>query len=84
MVSRVDIERGIESRKKIVAFVKDYWKKHDHAPSVREVTDHLGFSSINATRSHILQLIDQGVLVQTPGVMRSLRVRPGARVSDAS
>ena len=46
------------------------------APSLAEVADAFGFASRNAARRHVQALVDAGLLAQTPGRKRGLRL-PG-------
>lgn len=80
MAGQVLIQQGVERRKAIFAFIKDFIKENGYGPSVDEITEGVGVRSKTAVRHHLAKLMDQGVVTATPGKYRSLRVPDGRKV----
>lgn len=76
-----NIELGVERRKAILSFVRQYTKAYGYAPSHSEIGKAVGLASKSAVKRHVDILIANGKLVQTPGVYRSLRIAPRRRAS---
>lgn len=57
----------------IVAFVEAYLADHGYCPSMREIGDAVGLSSSNSVKFQVDKLVCLGLLLQTPGVPRSIR-----------
>lgn len=72
------IAQGVERRKAIFTFVKDYIKANGYGPSVDEITDGIGVKSKTAVRHHLTNMLEQGVITMVPGKYRSIRI-PDAR-----
>lgn len=68
------IAQGIERRRAIMRFIKDYMKRNGFAPSIDEIGQAVDLSSKTAVRHHIDILVEEGHLAVTPGKYRSLRV----------
>lgn len=68
------ITQGIERRRAIMRFIKDYMKRNGFAPSIDEIATAVDLSSKTAVRHHIDILVEEGQLAVTPGKYRSLRV----------
>lgn len=64
---------GDQRRAEILEFVVDYWAENGIAPTIREVASGVGLH-VSSAHHHILALERVGLLVSTPGTMRSLRV----------
>lgn len=68
------IAQGIERRRAIMRFIKDYLRKNGFAPSIEEIAEAVELSSKTAVRHHLEILVDEGAIQMTPGKYRSLRV----------
>jgi repressor LexA len=62
-----------DNQKIIISFVKEFIQKHGFSPSIREISESLGydFSTINY---RIKSLVNKGYLSFLPGKQRTLRV----------
>lgn len=67
------IEQGMERRRVILVYIRDYVDKHQMAPTLQEIADHIGLS-INATRGHVQRLKRDGLVTSLPGTPRSIVV----------
>lgn len=74
------IQQGVERRKAIFAFIKEYIKVNGYGPSVDEITEGVGVTGKTAIRHHLTNLVEQGVIEMTPGKYRSIRVPDKRRV----
>lgn len=61
-------------QRQIVEFVSMYIVKNACAPTLREIADLLGVSSLATVHEHIQSLVKKGVLKRTPGTYRGLDV----------
>lgn len=70
------IAQGIDRRRAILRFVKDYQSRYRMAPSVVEIAQGLedGPLSKTAVRHHLQILIDEGIVSMRAGKYRSLQV----------
>jgi SOS-response transcriptional repressor LexA len=68
------VAQGIETRKQIVRFIRDYWRKNKTAPSLTEISTGVGLASHSAVRTHLLELRNQGNVTWVQGKMRTVRV----------
>ena len=55
--------------------IADYIAVNGHPPSVRDIRDRLGLSSMSATQRLLVQLRDLGVIEWTSGKSRTIRVK---------
>lgn len=71
-------EQGYETRKRIYDFVVDYIQEHGYPPTVREIGTGAYLSSTSSVHSHLLQMLESGMLETDAktGSPRALRV-PG-------
>lgn len=67
------IAQGIDRRRAILRFIKDYAKRNKMAPSIEEIAAGVDGSK-TAVRYHIGVLIDDGFLSMIEGKYRSIRV----------
>lgn len=51
-------------QREIVDFLAQYLQKHGYAPTLREIADAIGVSSLATVHEHISRLIDKGVLTK--------------------
>jgi len=61
-------------QKKILDFVKDFIKKHDYAPSYREIAEYFHYNSLATVADHIEALQQKGYLKKDPTMARSLQL----------
>ncbi|OGD63915.1 repressor LexA [Candidatus Beckwithbacteria bacterium RBG_13_42_9] len=63
-------------QREIVEYLAQYLQKHGYAPTLREIADALGLSSLATVHEHISRLIEKGVLTKGPakGSVRDLRL----------
>ena len=61
-------------KQKIIAFIREFSKKHGHPPSVAEITEGLGYRTTSATQYHIEGLVADGKLSRQPRKARTLVV----------
>lgn len=71
----------------VLAFIEHSQRDRGETPTLREIADHFGFSSMNAARDHVRALCRKGVLRQRAGRARALQVltplrKMRARVHD--
>lgn len=58
----------------VLAFIRDFHRKNNIAPSVREIRDHLGLQSPGGIHRILNVLKDKGYLLAEPGRKRSWRL----------
>lgn len=73
------IAQGIDRRRAILRFVKDYRKREGYAPSVAEIATGVELLSNTAVRHHLETLKAEGFIDWTPGRYRSLTITNTAR-----
>ena len=74
MVSKAQIEKGAETRKKIYDFIKSYIQEKSYPPSYREIGKGTGIKSMSTVHTHLHILRADGVIDFTDGYPRTLRV----------
>jgi repressor LexA len=62
----------MDTKNKIVNFLKDFSREKGFAPSVREIAEHLGFKSTKAVKVHLDELAQKGVIKKKKGVARGI------------
>jgi SOS-response transcriptional repressor LexA len=72
MAGKALLKRGEQRRKAILRFVRSYWKKEGHSPTIQEIADAVGLSSPNATRNHLFTLQTAGFITMKPKVARAI------------
>lgn len=68
------VAQGVQTRKLIVRFIREYWRKNKTAPSLTEISAGVGLASHSAVRTHLMELREQKVITWVPGKMRTVRV----------
>lgn len=58
----------------ILSFVERYTATHHFSPTLREIADHYGLSSLNGVKKHLQALERKGHLVRKEGARRALQV----------
>jgi repressor LexA len=61
----------------ILKFVEQYTAAHHYPPTLREIADHHGLSSLNGVKKHLSALAKKGHLVRKAGARRALHVTRG-------
>src|SRR3990167_2963931 len=61
-------------QKQIVDFVAQYIQSNGHAPTLQEIADAMGLSSLATVHEHIATLIRKGVLKKYEGSVRGLEI----------
>lgn len=65
-----------KKQKGIYDYIKGYIKKHDYAPSYREIGEHFGLSSVATVAGYIETLKQKGHLTAEENMARSLQLTP--------
>lgn len=65
----------MDTRDKIVEFLKDFIGKKGFAPSVREIANHLGFKSTKAIKVHLDELAQKGVIRKKKSIARGISLQ---------
>ncbi len=52
----------METRQKMIEFIKKYFDEHGYAPSIREIGDGVGLSSTSTVKQHMDRLFRDGAL----------------------
>lgn len=60
----------------VLRFVNNYHAEHGYAPTIRELTEHLGMNAVSGMHHRVRRLIEEGKLRNAPGVGRSLCITP--------
>lgn len=58
----------------VLNFIRQRYEKDGLPPTMREISAHFGFTSVNAAAAHVQALRNKGYLTSPPGRARSLRV----------
>jgi repressor LexA len=62
----------MDTKNKIVGFLKDFSHEKGFAPSVREIACYLGFKSTKAIKVHLDELAKKGIIKKKKGVARGI------------
>lgn len=54
--------------------IASYHKQRGYAPTFRDIRDAMGFCTVQSVHSHVVYLSRKGLVADTPGVARSLRL----------
>ncbi len=65
----------METRDKIVKFLKEFIEEKGFAPSVREIAKYLGFKSTKAVKVHLDKLSQKGIIKKGKGVARGISLQ---------
>ncbi len=63
----------------VLSYIERCQRDRGETPTLREIADHFGFSSVTAARDHVQALCKKGVLKQRPGRARALQVQTPLR-----
>lgn len=72
------LEHGEKVRQQILEYIISYISEHGYPPTVREIGEGVGLKSTSSVRSHLLRMLNEGILETDadPGTPRAIRV-PG-------
>lgn len=59
----------------IMEFLEGFIEKNGFAPSIREITRHLGFRSTKSVKVHLDGLADMGLIGREEGIARGIRLK---------
>ncbi|MBK8161797.1 MAG: transcriptional repressor LexA [Gammaproteobacteria bacterium] len=62
------------AQQKTLDYLRQYWRKHGHSPSLTEIAAGIGITSKGVIHRYVQALIEAGYVVQTPGRKRGLRL----------
>ena len=65
----------METKDKIVEFLKEFIAKKGFAPSVREIAGYLGFKSTKAIKVHLDELAQKGLIKKKNGIARGISLQ---------
>jgi repressor LexA len=69
-------------QREIYDFVRGFLEEHGYAPSLEEIADHFGLSSVATVHEHLENLQSKGALRRDPNRSRAVEItRPGQRVA---
>jgi repressor LexA len=63
-----------KKQKQIYDFIREYTSKNGYAPSLIEIGDKFGVSTVSTIHKHISNLIEKGLLKRVKGVARSIEL----------
>jgi repressor LexA len=70
-------------QKQLVDFLKNYISEHGYAPTLSEVGEYFGLSSLATVHKHLHNLEQKGVIKRMHNHSRALEITPERRVSGA-
>lgn len=78
------IDRGIETRKRIMQFIELFIERNGYSPTVMEIADGSGLASTSTTQRHLNFLKVRGVITWQPSVARTIKIikKEVTRVKD--
>ena len=70
------INKGENTRQKILQAIIQYFEEHGYAPSIRELCEMTGLKSTSSVHAHVIKMIECGMLETDceVGASRALRV----------
>lgn len=70
-------------QRQVLDYVEGFAQEHGYAPSLEEIAEHMGFSSVSNAHQHVTALIRRGYLRRDPNRRRSLEVvRPATATGE--
>lgn len=61
-------------QKQVLNFIQNYSKKNEYSPSLEEIADHLGLSSVATVHEHVSKLKEKGILHWQENQQRSIEI----------
>jgi len=71
-------ERAEEKEKELLSVIEKWFLEHQYAPSVKQLTDAIGFRSTSTTHKYLKRLKDKGVLTWREKHVRTLKIKKKA------
>lgn len=65
-----------KKQKEVLDYIEQYIKKHDYAPSYREIAEHFGLQSVATVAGYVQALKEKGHLQAEENMARSLQLTP--------
>ena len=63
-----------QRQQEILDFIESFIEDHAYGPSLREIADHFGFSSVNGAVGHVRALETKGFIVKPSNKMRAIEL----------
>lgn len=74
------IDKGIQTRERIMAAIVEFVEKHQYFPSYREIGDMVGLKSTSSVHLQVMKLIQEGRLESDTEYIQPRAIRiPGYR-----
>lgn len=67
-----DLLQSKERRVLILAYLREYAKRHGYSPSIREICIHTGISSTSVVAFHLRRLEELGHIRRDPKIARAI------------
>ena len=64
-----------ERQKQILAYIRQFTRKHSYPPTVREIASACGFKAESAVQYHLNRLENTGIISRTRNVARSIVIK---------
>ena len=64
----------MDTRSRILRFLRDFINENGFPPTVREIAEHLGFKSTKAVKVHLDVMVKEGIIRKMPGRARCIEV----------
>lgn len=71
-------------QKELLDFIEYYSDENGYAPTLREICDRFGLSSVATAHKHLSRLIEKGYLSRTPNVSRALETTSDDNLTSAA
>lgn len=71
----------VSTKGRILAFIADFSCQHGFSPTLREIADGIGHSSVGTVHRHIAELKAEGLIFDAGGKSRSIVLRNDIRTS---
>ena len=63
-----------QKQRKVLDFIKAFYKKHSYAPSLAEIAAHFKWASVNASKQYVEVLVKKGFVVKDSRAHRNIVV----------
>jgi len=71
-------------QKQMIDFISQYIQSNGHSPTLQEIANSMGLSSLATVHEHIATLVRKGVLKKYEGSVRGLEIADSRFVSDSA
>ena len=72
----------VSTKGRILAFIADFSSQYGFSPTLREIADGIGHSSVGTVHRHIAELKAEGLIFDAGGKSRSIVLRNDIRTSE--